>query len=265
MLFQRFVGAVSVVACIVLQSQIADAQAGGKRPMQRVRVAGKVHAVGPRGLQVVADNGTPWMVTPPDKLEGINFTGKASLDWLQRGMFVRFSAPLNQELEAQEPVSELAVITIRPGLEPGVFPEAGAIGGEEEQGEPQKRKRGSRRKTQDMIVPCVVIGQLYSLKDRQITVATVRRMMAKVELAADLTIDVQMNDFRFASPGDKIEVSGLVFPERPGQMKAQTISITAAKPLGTGKLEGEPEKEKEKEKGKEKGKENVKKADKRDK
>ena len=260
MLFHRFVGAVTVVACIVLQSQIADAQVRGKRPMQRVRVAGKVHAVGPRGLQVVADNGTPWMVTPPDKIEGINFTGKASLDWLQRGMFVRFSAPLNQELEAQQPISELAVITIRPGLEPGVFPEARGIGGEEEQGEPQKRKRGAGRKSQEMIVPCVVIGQLYSLKDRQITVATARRMMAKAELAENLTIDVQMNDFRFARPGDKIEVSGFVFPERPGQTKAQTISITAAKPLGAGKLTGEPEKEK----GKEKGKENEKKADKGD-
>jgi hypothetical protein len=249
MLFHRLVGAVSVVACVLLQSQVAEAQVRGKRPMQRVQVSGKVHAVGLRGLQVVADNGARWIVEPPDKVEAITYTGKASVDWLRRGMFVRFASTFNQEFEAQEPVSELAVITIRPGVEPGIFPEGEPLAADNAQGEPQKRKRGNRGKAQNVVVPCLVIGQLYAVKDGQMTVATVRRTMAKATLAKDLAINVQMNDFRVAQSGDKVEFSGFVIPQQPGRVKARSINITAAKPLGAGKIKEGPGKG-----GKQKGK-----------
>jgi hypothetical protein len=215
---------------------MANAQARGRRPTV-VKVSGKVHAVGPRGLQIVADNGTPWIVQPPDKIEAINFTGSASVDWLQRGMFVRFASPLNKEFVAQEPISELSVITIRPGVEPGIFPEGEAVAANNAQGNTREKGRASRRKAQDVVVPCLVIGQLYSVKDGELTVATVRRTMAKAKLADDLTINVQMNDFRVARQGDKVDFSGFVYPEQPGRAKARSITITAARPLGSGRAD----------------------------
>jgi hypothetical protein len=234
MSFHRIVAVCSVVASMLIHCSVADAQARGRRPTV-VKVSGKIHAVGPRGLQIVADNGTPWIVQPPDKLEAITFTGSASVDWLQRGMFVRFASTLNKEFIAQEPVSELSVITIRPGVEPGIFPEGEAVAANNAQGNSREKGRAARRNAQDVVVPCLVIGQLYSLKDGELTVATVRRTMAKAKLADDLTINVQMNDFRAARQGDKVEFSGFVYPEQPGRAKARSITITAAKPLGSGK------------------------------
>lgn len=252
MLFQRLVAVLSVVGCVVCQSQVAEAQARGQRRMQPVRVSGKVHAVGPRGLQIVADNGTAWVVQPPDKVEAINFTGTASVDWLQRGMFVRFSTTLNKELEAQEPIRELTVITIRPGVEPGVFQEGEAVAGDGNEGGTEEKGRDSRRKAQNKVVPCLVIGRLYAAKNGVITVATVGRNIVKASLAVDVAISVQMNDFRVARQGDKVDFSGLIFPEQPGRAKARSITITAAKPLGSAQTNDGREKDAKKTKAEKK-------------
>ncbi len=220
--------------------------------MQPVRVSGKVHAVGPRGLQIVADNGTPWVVQPPDNVEAINFAGTASSDWLQRGMFVRFSTTLNKELEAQQPIRDLTVITVRPGVEPGVFQEGEAVAGGGNEGGTEEKGRASRRKAQDKIAPCLVIGRLYALKDGVISVATVGRHLVQASLAEDAAISVQMNDFRVARQGDKVDFTGMVYPEQPGRRKARSITITAAKPLGSAQTNKEREKGKKGTKGEKK-------------
>ncbi len=235
MLFNRFVAVVSIGFCVALVPGIAEAQGRGQQRMQPLRVSGKVHAVGPRGLQMVADDGTPWVVQPPENMEAMIYDGTASVQWLQRGMFVRFSANLNQQLVAQQPVSAITVITVRPGIEPGVFPEGAAVAGsdeEDEAGKEAKKGRKSRKSGQDMIVPCLVIGRVYGLKDGELSVAAVGRNVVKAKLAEDTAVNVQMNDFRMARQGDKIELTGLFSPDQPGRAVARSLTISAANPLG---------------------------------
>ena len=220
-----------IVLWIVLASAPGYAQRGrgGIRP-QPMNTTGTIRAISPKALQIIAEDGSPWIIALPERRELLVYHGTAPAQWLQRGMFVRFTATLDKRLETEETVRELVVVTVRPGVEPGVFPEADAAQLLADAEQNKKTRKKKRQPPPDTPVPCLVIGRLYGYKNGEMTVAA-GRLMVKAPLAEDAKVTIEVNDHSLARPGDKVEVSALFFLNAPGRATARQMKITAAGPL----------------------------------
>ena len=54
----------------------------------------------------------------------------------------------------------------------------------------------------------------------------------QAELADDAKIGIDISDYRFARPGDSVQVEGWYYKGRPAQVYANQLTIVAATPLG---------------------------------
>jgi hypothetical protein len=204
--------------------------AGNRVRPATLRTEGVVKAVRPGIVLMTTAKNENWAVSVPQKLEGIEYHATASPAWLKRNMDVRFSALLDRRGRAQQDVRELTVVTLRQGVAPGLMPE-GAPADAQQPAQQQAGQRRAGRGRRLLAVPCLVVGRLLGIRKRTMVVmAGPHRVEAP--LAEDAEIKVQMNDYRLARPGDKVEVSARYYPNQPGRAVGQRLVITAARPLG---------------------------------
>lgn len=230
----RFSVVVLLLLTVSISSPVArgQGQPRGQAPrLMTLRTEATIEAVRAGVLLVATEKGDKWAITTPRTVEAIEFHGEASSNWLQRGMSVRFHTLLDKRFRAQENVRGISVITLRQGVMPGIFPDQETPGKNESFTTPKvpaARKRASRT------VPttrCLVIGRLLGVKKGNLMVAAGRRVV-EAPLAENAEVTVDVNDYRLARNGDKVEVEARYMPQRPGQAQGERLVITAAKPLG---------------------------------
>jgi hypothetical protein len=207
--------------------------------LETLRTEATITDMRPNLLQVTAEDGKQWWVTPPNDVERIVFRGTADTSFLQPRMTVRFHAQFRpterprKEYHATQPVATLELITIRPGSEPGLFPESADAAAPQlfEQQEPPAKKPAKDDKppaTEDLA--CLVIGTLLEYKNDKIRVSA-GPVLVVAELPATAEVSVDVRHFGWARAGDKMELVARYLPSLPGRAEGDQFTITAAQPL----------------------------------
>lgn len=205
---------------------------GPERPLRplvgsnNVNVTGTLKAMAGNILHLTNEQGGQCFVMLPAEPFQVNLTATASPQWLQLGMNVRFVGRFDAKGAAVEPIRRLETFVVRPPRPgdvppvPGVYPEIPAVAPGQAEGPQPPAGTGLFR----------IVGTLAGMKDREIAVAA-GVTMVRVQLAADVTVTVQLADARWARAGDTVEVRGWCYDRRPGQVYANHVTIRAAQPL----------------------------------
>lgn len=172
---------------------------------------GQVMGVRPGMIQWTDDSGQSMYVKLLPQTQ-VQVKGTADPEFLRPGLFVRFHATVNQQGEVDGPLSELTIFTPRDGYAVGVFNDS----------DDPTATDG----------PLLIAGQLRNLRNTKFIV-TVGQQQVRGELSEDVTVNLELNDYSLAQPGDKFTVTGVGF-ERD-KIEARGIEIILAEQLSTGK------------------------------
>lgn len=190
-----------------------------------------VKLVRPGALLVTTDKNAQWLVSIPRQIEAVEYHAEATRAVLKRGMVIRFNAVLDRRLRAQRDVQAVSIVTLRKGVEPGVFPD-NEMAGKDNLFNTQPAGNAKRKSRRTVVaVPCLVIGQLFDIKKSTMTVAA-GRAIVEAPLSTNAQVSIAVNDYRWASPGDKVQVDARYLPQQPGRAEGQRLVITAAQKLG---------------------------------
>jgi hypothetical protein len=191
---------------------------------EKFRETGTIHAVAPGVLQVKGEKGAQWLVKVPENPQAIQFLAAGSVEFLQPGMFVRFTNEFDKRGIPQKAVKQLTVFTPREGNKIGVFPDSGlADDGLFEEGEVKKTKVET--------ASFLVAGQLTAYRKGTFTVKAGNAQI-KGELADIVQVSFDVSDYSLARQGDTIAIEGWYYEQQKTHIYANTIKITAARALG---------------------------------
>ncbi len=175
---------------------------------QPIELKGKVAVVQPGMIGVEAEDGKYQVqIAPRDTL--VVVTGTAVPESLRPGLFVRFSAELDND-RVTTPIEELTIITPSDQNPLGDFPE----------GDDPTQEGGPR----------TIVGQVKSFKKGRLQVGIPPKRVIRAELAESPKLDVTISDYSFVRAGDAIVVRGKQ-PGR-GQVIADHVAVELAEPLG---------------------------------
>jgi hypothetical protein len=199
-----------------------------QREREPGRWTGKLKGVGPGGvLQVQGDKGEQWLVAVEARPQDISYQGSSTQAFLRPGMLVQFNASLDKKGEAQEPISELKVVSqrmgIQLGLQAGGSAGAGLFNSADDEGKKKKKVRTD--------ASYQVTGTLRSIKDGKIYVAA--GTTVKAELTNNCQVSIDVADVSLAREGDTVEIGGWRYANQANQLYARNLTITADKPLGS--------------------------------
>ncbi len=196
-----------------------------------LNLSGTIKGVGPGALQIAVTEKEVWIVSVDRniKQQDVTFSGSAEKSFLQSGMFVEFRAAVNKRGMVLEPVTSLAVFTPGEGRLPGIQADGDLGGGALD----PKEKKAAKAKADDTV--CLVRGAITKVGRGGDVTVSASGSLVKFNLAEECKISVDINDFSFVAPGDKVTVQGWFYKDRPGEGVANnTIAITAEKPLTSG-------------------------------
>jgi len=159
----------------------------------------------------------------------VRITGTAELDFLKPGHFVQFNALVDKRKgRLKDPVQKLTIYTISQEYTPGLFEDKGAGAGF---GAAPAEAAGEFK-------PYVVSGRVTAMKGNTLTVFVPDLSPTlPVTLAEGVGIDLNIDDFRFVRPGDKIKLVRATKASMPGQPNMANLTeatITLSQPLGGG-------------------------------
>ncbi len=211
-LFRRiaFVVAAAIVVCASCDS--ASAQRRSRKPkvveLKRFNIEGSVVGVRQGWIQCVDADGNRRTIRLDKELtQRVVVTGTAEPQYVQPGMYVRFTAPLDRRGRPPEPINELTLISPREGIVPGVFLD-----------DPT-----------DPEGPYLVIGQIRSIKRGKVTLAAANRKV-EFEVTETPQIKVDFSDYSLARQGDAIKVHAV--GQNPQELFARVVEIELSQPLG---------------------------------
>lgn len=207
-------------------SAVVFAQDRPQRQTERFNGSGVLKDMRGNVLLVLAADGGQLLVKAPERPLDLAFNASADVDWLKRGMLVRFTGQFDKRGQAVSPIGELTVFTPRPEYQVGVFADSGFGGGNDLFAEKKVETK------EPDSAPYMVAGTLSAMKGNKITVAA-GGVSVKVELAENVRVSVDVNDLRFAREGDKVMIEGWFYPGDERSIVAQRLTVTAAEPLGT--------------------------------
>jgi hypothetical protein len=217
--------------CIILLTIPSLLLAQAKNERQTVKAKGELNAVARGVIHVVNEDGDQWFVKVDPKSKNV-FQGSAEVKFLRSGMLVEFRNSFDRKGKAQRQVRTLKLFSRREDTKLGLKPVSGgvAVGGlfsssREDANAKKKTKQPAAR-------TFVVTGVIQKIKDNKLTVVAGGRPV-HVELADKVQIAFNFSDFRYARQGDTVEVSGWAYPEQANRVVATSLTITAAKPLGS--------------------------------
>jgi len=231
--------------------------------MQPIKTGGTLIAATPSQIQIATNtNQTMYVMVMPSTQ--ISVTGTAEQDYLKSGVTVEFVAEVAKGGAVKDKISHLVVVTPTTERPVGLYPpESAAPDKKGDKAEPlaadagigdappAKGRKPHGKKEADPFgadplankpskghgaapqFPGTfsVRGTIKLCKNGAISVAAGHGPTIKGELASDITIDVDMADFRAAQRDDKVTVSGKCSQARPNMVMAESIAIELANPL----------------------------------
>lgn len=178
----------------------------GPQPFQGTAT---ITAIGERGLEVADVNGKTWKLAP-DKNCVIEVTGTADPDFLRPDMLVKYTAQFDKKGKASAPLNELEIVSPQAAMS-SIKQE---VAGKKEAGD---NFNGA------------VIGHIKSIKNNQLIVQAPNGVFT-ADLSPNVSVKVNVSDFRLAQPGDKVDATGEYSPQ--GLALAKEMRITLSNPLG---------------------------------
>ena len=210
----RWLGLI-VVALVPLLAECAPAQ-NRKPKLQWERFNGEgTVAAYQNGALLMTLEGQRWVgaVMPASK---VKISGFANRNVLRPGVVVRLSAEFDRKtFAAPEPVTELEIVSPRPGDRAGVFPD--------EVIDPTERKKGPPPATARLRIFDAITG----VKEN-----TLFFKKYHVEVAPDATITVDLADPSLLSSGDTVKkVKGRRLKGTQGRLVIEELEAEMAQPL----------------------------------
>lgn len=209
---------------------------------EKVSASGTISAVGPGYLHVVSQAGDQWQVALDPKAE-VTVTGSAHPSFLRSGMLVRFSGKFNKKAESVQPLSSLTIFTPKP-----VAPRQGR--GEDGEADVSDRTKGlfkiEEPKAEDKktakppeTFDISSAGAVVSARGGKVQVRAPEAAF-KIALTDDATLALEVNDYRLAKAGDKIDLEGWGYIEDKTKVVANRVTIRLKDTLGEAKKKAEP-------------------------
>jgi hypothetical protein len=228
-MFRRSRYWVPSIALLLIAAGALHAERPFRQPVAReepLNLSGTVVAAQAGMIQVASATGETWYLRTDPQRTKIQVTGTAEPEFLQPGLFVRFTGVLTKRGQCQDPVGELTICTPSKDSPVGVYPESGMGPAEEKSAKKPARPAAG--------ASSVVVGQIRSVKLGKLVVAA-GGTSVKADLADGAKIAVDSADVSLARKGDKIEATGVAFrrPQagQPGAALVQSVKITLAEPL----------------------------------
>ncbi|MBW3596982.1 MAG: hypothetical protein KY475_06870 [Planctomycetes bacterium] len=194
-------------------------------PKQNLSMDGVLQGVQAGLLQVVSEEGEPWLVKVEARPENVTYQASAEPGWLRPGMFVQFKGRFDNRGKAMAPVSQMTVFTPNAETRLGAYPDeslqatADLFG--DEQAEPVA-------KPQAETVALNVAGRLAGAEGGKMRIAAGNAVL-EAELDEKPTILVELSNIALARQGDKVSVNGWYLQK--GQAWANRLLVRAAAPL----------------------------------
>jgi hypothetical protein len=206
---------VLLIVAITLVAGHASAQnRKAKLQWERFNGEGTVAAY-QNGALLMTLEGQQWIgaVLPAAK---VKVSGFANSNVLRPGVVVRLSAEFDRKtFAALEPVTELEIVSPRPGERAGVFPD--------EVIDPTERKKGPPPPTANLRI----FDSITGVKENTLFFKKYR-----VEVSPDATITVDLTDPSLLSQGDAIKkVKGRRIKGTQGRLVIEELEAELAKPL----------------------------------
>ena len=206
-------------AIVVLYPMFANAQglAGKRLKKKPLRVSGTIVRMRAPFVELQTKAGKTWLVQVKAEPADVLFEGEAQREWLRPKMWVRFTGRVDRRGKVQQPIRELYVFAPRAGYRVGLFREPDL-----DEPNPEDEENVSRPKNY------LIAGQLLRMEQNELLVIAGRRKI-RAELAEEVTLSVELADYRLARTGDKVAIKGWFY--QVGRAVAEEITITAKKPI----------------------------------
>ncbi len=192
---RRF-GVIVLIAMLLGAAALTNAADAPKIHWHDVKGEGQVYAWQGGRLALTLKGGDQWYATFGGHSK-ISVIGIAQADFLRPGVAVKFNGEFDKKTGvASAPITELTIVTLRPGEKAGLISDEAPI-------LPGEKRVASVISSSKTTVSGTVVGAIASLKENAIQIGKY-----KGELAPDLKINVDMADPSIASHGDSVDVKG---------------------------------------------------------
>lgn len=228
-------------ACLVVFCTTSLLAQGNKQPPKEyLRSSGTILKIAPGFLQVKTKDGGQWVIQVPSNREGISVIGMAETNWLQRGMYVRFTGLFDKRGKPSGSINQLQVFTPNKETRIGIFPDSGLgletkkLFSDAEAAAPQPGKQPAS----SQFSPFMVAGRVASMKGGKLSVLA-GRTVVQTQLAEKAKISVNVSDARLARVGDLVELEAWYPANQKAAARAiaTKIKVTASKPYAMPKRE----------------------------
>ena len=238
---KTLVPVILAVCLLLFSTESILAQAKNQVPKEILRSTGTILRIAPGFLQVKTKDGGQWIIKVPDKQENISVIGSAEANWLQRGMYVRFTGLFDKRGKPAGSINQLQVFSPDKNTKIGVFPDSGLgletkelFGDKGPAGAPQAGKGTDR----SQYSPFMVSGRLAAAKGGKLSVLA-GRTLVQAQLAEKVKISVAVSNPGLARIGDTVELEAW-YPanqKAAGKAIATRLKVTATKPYAMTKRE----------------------------
>ncbi len=203
-------------------------QPGQPPKKEQLTAKGEFDAAAPTGIKAQL-NGETWAVMvvtrdkDPKNLTKVHVVGTAEADFLAPQMYVRFSGEFDKKGKATAEIKDLEIF----------FPDDKNLVGANPTG--NGFDDPGAKKAANATTAYAIAGVITAVKKNNITV-NCGTFTAKADVAADAKIKVDVPNFNWASPQDKIEVKGWYYNK--GYVVANEVNIALSQPLTAPKKRG---------------------------
>jgi hypothetical protein len=225
-------------AALLAIPQAAQAQYAPMPPQvkpEQLKATGTIKAMRAGVLQVITDEGEPWLVQIRARPQDLSYAAAADTSYLKPGMLVRFVGTFNKRGQCLSPIGSLTIFTLREGYGVGIAPDSDASGGELNALFAEGKAEEKPADKKDDSAAFRVAGKLTKLSRTGEMTINAGGKAIKANLAEKATISVDTNDLSNLREGDKIELHGQYYPAQKGQAIATWVSVTAKEPLSDAK------------------------------
>ena len=189
-------------------------------PPERFSASGTVEAVIRGKIKIKSTTDQVWIINVTKGTEVV-VKGEADPETLTRNMWIRATMGIDRKGRTHKPVAALTVISRREDTVVGVFPTQAAGGFDEPAADPKAAQDPNATTDYD------VVGMLTGMKKGKYTVKTLagnKQVDVEFEMTEDAKVDVSVDDYSLAKPGDEITVSGTIVRQAPGPVNPGEIT-----------------------------------------
>jgi hypothetical protein len=221
--YRRIAAFVFGCGMIAMFAPAARAQQATPLPKDFDKVKGEFESIAGNGMICVLNGNR--MFVRFDKKSKVYVTGTATVDALEKGMFVKFSATLDRHGKGTEPIKALVIFTPDADHPVGVILTGSGPTNAFEESNPTKKKGPP-----PLISMYDVAGRILVIHNNLLTVDCDGKKV-RVEVAPDATVKLDATDPFWASSGDIITIKGSVDQPPHGVVLAENVYIKLANPL----------------------------------